>query len=273
MPLDPANKSLVDGANAFIRQLRRGNQKQVKSKPLRATIQDYIRQYFENGRSVFPPSIRESDQIKELDDAFQDLMRCTHAQTTATRYVKVLQTIVQNVQNLEIVALPTTDTPKINPPHHDHDQLILDTLQKLTPAAKLAFEQGLRDLNGPDRVSWRGSAVEFREALREVLDTLAPDKDVISQPGYKQEKDVHGPTMKQKTVFILKSRGAPSSELRSLTDSVNIVDEMVGNFVRSVYQRSSNATHTTTTKPEVQRIRDYVTLALKELLEIKQGTN
>lgn len=42
---------------------------------------------------------------------------------------------------------------------------------------------------------------------------------------------------------------------------------MVGNFVRSVYQRSSTATHVASGRDEANR-REYVTSALMELLEV-----
>jgi hypothetical protein len=55
---------------------------------------------------------------------------------------------------------------------------------------------------GPDRQSWRGPATD----LREVLDHVAPDKEVTVQQGFKLEKNQIGLTMKQKVRFILGKR-------------------------------------------------------------------
>jgi hypothetical protein len=120
-----------------------------------------------------------------------------------------------------------------------------------------------------ERLSWRGPAADLREALRETLDYLAPDSEVESSVGYKQEPNVQGPTMKQKVRFILKNRGlskALSSPAESATASV---DEALGTFVRSVYARSSVSTHTPTDRMEVQRVLDLVRVVLAELLEAR----
>lgn len=49
------------------------------------------------------------------------------------------------------------------------------------------------------------------------------------------------------------------------------VDTVVGAFVRSVYTRSATSTHTSTDRDEVIRIRDFVRVALGELLEIRDA--
>lgn len=196
-------------------------------------------------------------------------MRCTHARTVKSRYVGLLKEIARIGREVDVALL----SPAIPTKGHTvggKEQLVIATLRQLSPSAACSFEQGLRDLASEERVSWRGSVVEFREALRDVLDKLAPDEDVETQPGYKQEKDTHGPTMKQKVLFILKSRKTPSSETKAVVDSVNVVDEMVSSFVRSVYQRSSTATHLAAGRMEANRVRAYVTLALLEILAINQ---
>ena len=271
VPPPPAHQTLIDGANQLLQRLRRHKGKQVSSTSLRNTTKAFVRQYFAQYRDTFPPVALHSKNLSHLDNAFQDLMRCTQARTTVPRYVAVLKTIASDVHEIEIATLTPTDAVPPTLPAVSGDQLLLDTLGKLSPSARHSLEQGLLDLEGPDRLSWRGPAVEFREALREVLDTLAPDSDVESQANYKQEKDTNGPTMKQKVVFILRSRNVASTEVKTLTDAVAAVDEKIGSFVRSVYQHSSVATHTVPSRDDVRRIYEYVRLALIELLEIKRA--
>ncbi len=119
-----------------------------------------------------------------------------------------------------------------------------------------------------ERLSWRGTAVEFREALREVLDQLAPDGEVTAQPGFKLEKDRTGPTMKQKVVFILKSRKSGSGALNTAKTQVELIEEKTGAFVRSVYVRSSSSTHGTPSREETLSIKNHVALILSELLQV-----
>jgi hypothetical protein len=108
----------------------------------------------------------------------------------------------------------------------------------------------------------------LREALRETLDYLAPDNDVIAQPGFKLEKDATRPTMQQKVRFILKSRGKNKSQTEAPENAVSVIEERVGALARAVYNRSSVSTHVGTAKQEVQQIKAYVDVVLGELLEI-----
>ena len=55
-------------------------------------------------------------------------------------------------------------------------------------------------------MSYRGTANEIRETLRETLSYLAPDSEVEKQKNFKLEKGHNKPTQKQKVHFILKQR-------------------------------------------------------------------
>jgi hypothetical protein len=151
------------------------------------------------------------------------------------------------------------------------DALILGTLSSLLPSAARSYEQALADLKVSERLSWRGPATDLREALRETLDHLAPDDEVVEAPGFKLEKETTGPTMKQKVRYILRKRGLGKTAMQSPEAATQAVDEIVGTFVRGVYTRSSISTHTPTDRAEILRIRDWVRVALCELLEVRVG--
>jgi hypothetical protein len=151
------------------------------------------------------------------------------------------------------------------------DRRIVETLRGLVPGAALAYEQALIDLASVDRLSWRWPATDFREALRETLDHLAPDADVMAQPGFKLEPNTTVPTMKQKTRFVLRKRRIQRSKIEASETAVEAIDTAVGAFVRSVYTRSSTSTHTATDRDEVIRIREFVRVALGEVLEIRDA--
>lgn len=236
---------------------------------LKDEIRVSVQYYFSDFRAAYLHNGGSESELVEADTLMQDLLRCAQKRTLVSTYKRLIKNINKTFHKLELTSL----TPALNKQRNISDDIrflaALDTLKKISPSAALSYEQAMRDLNENNRKSWRGTAVEFRESLREVLDTLAPDQDVRAQPGFKLEPDAKGPTMKQKTIFILKARQASKNQMKPLTDAVNIIEELIGKFVRSVYEQSSVATHTHTSKEEVLRIRDYVSLALIDLLEIK----
>jgi hypothetical protein len=236
---------------------------------LKDEIRAFVQYYFRDFRAAYLHDGGSEPDLKEADSFFQDLLRCAQKRTLVSIYKRLIKNINKTFRELELKSLTPPSSKKRNISDDIRFSVVLDTLKKINPSAALSYEQAMKDLNENDRKSWRGTAVEFREALREVLDTLAPDEDVKDQPGFKLEPDAKGPTMKQKTVFILKARHFAKNQIKPVTDAINIVDELVGKFIRSVYERSSIATHIPTSKEETFKIRDYVTLALIELLEVK----
>jgi hypothetical protein len=104
-----------------------------------------------------------------------------------------------------------------------------------------------------------------------VLDHLAPDKEVITQQGFKLEEGQKKPTMKQKARFILRARGQSSTGARVPEDAISTVEERFAGLARSVYERSSISSHVTTSKSEVSQIKMYVDTVLAELLEIHRA--
>jgi hypothetical protein len=147
----------------------------------------------------------------------------------------------------------------------DTEREILKTLTKMLPATAASYEQLLRDIAEGKRVSWRGTGSELREVLREVMDHLAPDGDVMAAPGFKLEADLKRPTQKQKVKFILKARHRAVGVAEGTVDTV---EEGVAAIARSAYQRGSATTHSTTDAAEIRKLKNYVDALLVELLEI-----
>jgi Predicted pPIWI-associating nuclease len=147
---------------------------------------------------------------------------------------------------------------------------ILGTLDKLVPSTALSYRQVLQDLAEPQRVSYRGTAAELREVLRELLDHLAPDEEVLKS-GVELERDQKRPTMKQRATFILKARGVGESARKTALDAVNAVEvfqESIGSLTRSVYTRGSLSAHLVTTRKEVLTLKGYADAVLADLLQI-----
>lgn len=84
----------------------------------------------------------------------------------------------------------------------------------------------------------------------------------------KRKPDTKGPTIKQKAVFILRTRRTKKAQVKTFAEAFDVVDGLIGNLARSVYTRSSVAVHVADCREEARKVRDYVSLVLAELLEI-----
>lgn len=148
------------------------------------------------------------------------------------------------------------------------ERAILDTLAALLPSCAASYEQALRDIAQGARVSWRGTATELRETLREVMDHLAPDDKVAATPNFQLEASQNRPTQKQKVRYILKARRSSSAAVTVAEASLDTVEEAVATLARSTYQRGSVSTHIGTTGKEIKSLKRYVDALLAELLEV-----
>ncbi len=104
--------------------------------------------------------------------------------------------------------------------------------------------------------------------MRETLDYLAPDDDVVAQPNFKLEKDQSKPTMKQKARFILKARGMKAKALKTPEQAIDIIEEKVSLFARSTYTRSNISAHVATEISEILYMKNYLNAVLAELLAL-----
>jgi hypothetical protein len=151
------------------------------------------------------------------------------------------------------------------PAHSEEDEQIIAKLNGLVPSAALSYRQAVLDLKDESRVSFRGPALELREALREILDHLAPDNEVMAGQGYVQEKYRAGPTMKQKVRFIMKKLGKRSAS-DAPEETVTMFEESVATLTRAVYERSSKATHVAGEREAVMQLRRYVVTIFHEII-------
>jgi len=141
----------------------------------------------------------------------------------------------------------------------------------MLPDAAASYRQVLRDLQDGGRFSYRGTAAELREVVREVLDHLAPDEDVTKSAGFKLEPGQKGPTMKQKVRFILRARKVGDSARETSETSAQHLDEGVASVGRAVYTRGSTAVHTARPLEEVLNYKGYADAVLAELLAIHRS--
>jgi len=198
------------------------------------------------------------------------LLALCHRHGSVAQYKRLLAELKEGLIVLDALLLANVSMPRIAQRTDASDLRILETLRMLAPSAALSYQQAMIDLESNERLSWRGPATDLRECLRESLDHLAPDTEVKVAPGYRQEPETSGPTMKQKVRFILRNRGVSKAVSGPAEAATDAVEEALGTFVRTVYTRSSVSTHTPTDRQEVERIADLIRVVLREILEIRE---
>lgn len=267
MELTPA--TLIEALEKARTKVRKAPGKQISSQALKKEVRDPIEQYFQLLRPSLDGHGHLTERAVELDKTLKSLIELSHKQGAKTTYVSKLNTARKLLVEIDAEITSRSTSEGSNSLYDTTDQLIVETLESILPSAARSYQQALLDLQSEDRLSYRGPATDMREALRETLDHLAPDKDVQSMDGYKQVKEISGPTMKQKVQYILKLRDRSRAQIAPSASAVELVDTMIGQFVRSVYTRSNISTHTPTDRDEVLRLRHNVRLAFIEILAIK----
>jgi hypothetical protein len=241
----------------------------VESQALRDQAKCLVRLYFGEFRSQVTKCGLSDELLSSLDTEMQELLRHAQNRTRKKKYSTTIRAIRKAVDQLELeMTFRATAAPNEETGVDKQDLALLRTLETVCASAAASYRQGLEDLNEKARLSWRGTATEFREALRETLDVLAPDDAVKSQPDFRLEPNTNGPTMKQKTVFILKNRRERHAAIETAKNALDLIEEKMGSFLRSVYARSSASTHGSTTRQEAASIKDHVALLLSELLAL-----
>ena len=199
--------------------------------------------------------------------SFSALLQLGHGKNALSSYKKQMRRIRKLIPDVTTKIAITAGDESSDQLSVEEKRLI-QTLKDLVPSAALSYQQAIRDLKDKDRLSFRGPAVELREALRETLDHLASDSDVMAAPNWRPEGDRKTPTTKQKVRFILSARGVGRSGREVPEDTANTVDELIAGLTRSVQNMSSIATHVATERTNVRRAKRYIDALLLDILEL-----
>jgi hypothetical protein len=151
------------------------------------------------------------------------------------------------------------------------DRAVIEALRVQVPQAANCYDQAVRDLTDEQRVSWRGTANELREALRETLSALAPAEEVMKQPWFKPERQPQpginpGPTMRQRARYILRKNGAADDVTATVDATVGLIEEQYAALVRAIYDRASSPAHAPRTSDDVKKLHSLIRVALGDLL-------
>lgn len=244
----------------------------VNTNALREAAKAVVQQYFRRVRSDLQALDIEATELDGLDGEMQVLLGLANGRNAKRRYVATLRKIRTSLDNLEVSRElhlgQSVSEGTSSGPESPVEARIAEILAELVPSAGLSYKQALRDLQSPDRMSYRGTANELREALRETLDHLAPDNDVESSHGFKLERSQSKPTQKQKVRYILRSRELKETARKAPEASASLVDELTASVTRASYERGSLSAHIASSARDVRQLKMYVDSVLAELLEI-----
>lgn len=248
---------------ALVDTTRTKNVQPAAAQPIARSI---ARGYFESVRTELMAVQQRAGLVDEIDFVVQGLLELATAPREKLAYTRHINELHPYLMQATIDLMKARGSPRLV--LSQTERSILDTLGRMLPPSAAAYEQALRDLAQGGRVSWRGTSTELREVLREVMDQLAPDDQVMASPGFQLERDQRAPTQKQKVRFILRARKRSSAAREVAEATLATVDESVATLARSTYARGSVSTHTATDGSEIRALKRYVDALLGELLEI-----
>jgi hypothetical protein len=259
---------ILDSFNASIKRVRG---QLAGTTAFREAAKEVVQSYFRQVRPQLIALPLDAGDIEALDGINQHMVELAARPNRKSTYrsrMRELNALRGRVETvIEIRANTPISANEASQLTTSTETAILKTLDQLVPTTALSYRQALVDLSDKKRTSFRGTASELREVLRELLDHLAPDADVVAS-GVKLEKDQKRPSMKQKAVFILKSRGIGETGRKTSEHALEAIENSVGFLARSVYDRGSLSTHVTTTRQEVLTLKGYADAVLADLLQI-----
>lgn len=237
---------------------------------IKATVETWFRTY----RPQVVGILGENHALGEIDSKLQQVLQCTWKNSKRENYLSSISDII----NLFKKGLLTE--VKISEWGHDRtkgdnlgNQEVKSGLIKLNPSLGQCYEQVILDLSSP-RLSYRGTANELREILRESIDLLAPDDRVKSCPWFiehrknqkKEEDKKRGPTRAEKIRYILENKSM-HSEIKTAQDTADLADSKLGAMVgKTLYGRVSSASHVQKDGSEIRQILSYINAVLLEIL-------
>jgi len=240
--------------------------KKVQPTTVQPIASAIARRYFESVRPELKAVQNRAGLVAEIDFVLQAILELATAPREKQAYLGQIAEVRPYLLEAAVDVMKASGSQRLI--LSQTERAILDTLGKMLPAAAASYEQSLMDISQGKRVSWRGTATELREVLREAIDHLAPDDKVVASQGFQLEQGQKSPTQKQKVRFILRARKNKSASVAVAEASLDTVEESVAVLARSTYQRGSASTHAATNAPEIRNLKRYIDALLAELLEI-----
>jgi len=268
-------ESLWERVDAFAAVLSRHRAQNVNAAGLRHEAREIVKEYFR----VVKPALHRlgvtDPTVANLDTEMQHMIGLATGRNSKSSYRGAVQRARAERKKvetgLEFLIGAESPMPTNRSQPSGVEAAILRTLRTLLPTTAASYEQVLRDIQDAGRVSYRGVAADLREVVREVLDHLAPDADVMATAGFKLEQGQKGPTMRQKVNFILRARKVGDSARQTALESIEHINENAGLVGRAVYSRGAADVHSAKPREEVLNFKGYADAVLAELLAIHKS--
>jgi hypothetical protein len=243
-----------------------GRSKNVSASNAQPIARAIAKTYFESVRADLGAVQSRAELVEDIDFVVQAILQLATGTRERRAYIGQITELRPYLLEATVDLMKARGSPRLI--LSEMERAILATLTAMLPVTAASYEQALRDISQGGRVSWRGTATELRETLREVMDHLAPDDKVMAVAGFHLEQGLSRPSQKQKVRFILRARRSTSAAVAVAEASLGTVDEAVATLARSTYQRGSLSTHVGTSGQEIKNVKRYVDALLAELLEI-----
>jgi hypothetical protein len=255
-----------EGVTQLAAALAASRTKAIQAAKVQPIARQIAKVYFESVRAELIQVQNRQALVDEIDFSLQSILQLATAVREKDAYLGQIAEVRPYLLEATIDLMKARGAPRLV--LSETERTILETLGKMLPVTAASYEQALSDIAQGKRVSWRGSAAELREALRETIDYLAPDDKVMTATGFQLEKGQTLPTQKQKVRFILRARKSNSASFSVAEGGLATVEESIAALARSTYTRTSASTHAMTDASEVRKLKRYVDALLAELLEI-----
>lgn len=233
-------------------------------------------QYFRVARAQLRILSIDPDVIGELDTIIEGIFGLAENRANSEAFLPLtenLQIIIKKVSLLREYRFSDISFDASAPRASsitEQEEHLLATISDLVPSAARSYRQAILDSADTTRVSYRGPANEFREALRETLDYLAPDEDIMAQDGFQLEDGQKNPTRRQKIRYILTARKTPKSSAKIPEDLSELIDSKIAGIAGATYTLANVTAHIETERIEVLRVRRYILVVLSEILSIPE---
>lgn len=252
-----------DQLNRLTEIVARPSSRSLTPPVVQPIVSAIARSYFGSLRPELTTSGVREGLTQEIDKRLQELIRLASASRERTAYdgLSHLSSLLLDA-TIELMKAKGEQRLALSLTEQD----VLRRLAEMLPVSAESYEQALRDIAQGNRISWRGTATEMREVLREVIHHLAPTDQVTADPAYANEAGQTAPTQRQRVRFILAARRTPVEAIEQTEHALNTVDEMVAVLARTTYKRTNASTHGTTGAREVRNLQGYIGALLRELL-------
>lgn len=250
----------------LLSRLRRCKTETVSLEEIRILSKSVANLWFHDIAPLAKLATEEEPALKSIDGLMNQLLTHTLKATKTKVYLSTVNSALKTYEKQIYVELHKQVGAVLAGGYSIADNIISEALARFSESLVAGYQQVQKDLADESRISWRGTANEIREVLRELLELMAPDEAVTRMNWFKQEPKTQGPTQAQRAKYALEQRAVQTHRASATQETINLVEESVSKLVRKTYQRANNASHTSQDKDEVKRILGYFDLLARDLL-------